>query len=130
MGATLMANDSRRAPPGRRAPRREDAAIEYVIQVLDDIRKRLRAGAQGPGVTLDAEECVKVLGALVDPAFPNSRPPSDGAREFAIYLFCMKLGWTGVSSKNAIDKNAITDTAKHFGCSISTVRAALKAICK
>ena len=74
---------------------------------------------------LSADECSKVLGALVDPAFPNSRPPHDGVRDFAITIFCMKLERTGVSSKNAI-----ADTAKHFGCSISTVRAALKAICK
>jgi hypothetical protein len=106
------------------------AATEYVIEMLDDIRKRLKVGAQGPGVTFDADECAKVLGALVDPSFPNSRPPHDGVREFAIYLFCLKLGWTGVSSKNAIDKNAIADAAEHFGCSISTVRAALKAICE
>jgi hypothetical protein len=99
-------------------------AIEHVIEVLNDIRKRLKAGAQGPGATLDADECAKVLGAMADPAFPNSRPPADTVREFSIYTFCMKLEQSGMPSKNAI-----ANTAEHFGCSVSTVRAALK-ICK
>lgn len=111
MGATPMANN-------------DWFATEYVIEVLDGIRKRLKAGAQGPGATLDADECVKVLGALVDPAFPNSRPPADSVREYSIYAFCTKLEQSGMPSKTAIAK-----TAEHFGCSISTVRAALK-ICK
>jgi hypothetical protein len=98
------------------------AATEYIIEMLNDIRKRLKAGAQGPGTTLDADQCAKTLACLVDPPFPNSRPPHDGTRELAITIFCMKLERTGVSSKNAI-----ADTAEHFGCSISTVRTALKA---
>jgi hypothetical protein len=110
-----MANDF------RRAPRREDVATEYVIEVLDGIRKRLKAGAQGPGVTLDADECSKVLGALVDPSFPNSRPPSDGIRETFIAIYCARL------EKSMPLKNAVIDTALKFNCSVSTVRAALKA---
>jgi len=96
-------------------------AVEYVREILDDVRKRLKAGAQGPGVTLDADECAKVLGALVDPAFPNSRPPANTIREYSIYVFCTKLKQSGTPSKTAI-----ANTAKHFRCSISTVRAALK----
>jgi hypothetical protein len=102
--------------------KRDDwAAIEYIIEVLDDVRKRLKAGAQGPGVTLDADECAKTLACLVDPAFPASRPPGDGVREYRIDLFCARL------EKRMPLKNAIADTAKHFGCSQSTVRAVRKA---
>jgi hypothetical protein len=98
--------------------------IEYIREVLDDVRKRLKAGAQGPGTTLDADQCAKTLACLVDPAFPNSRPPGDSTRELAINIFCMKL------EKRMPLKNAVIDTAKHFGCSQSTVRAVRKAACK
>jgi hypothetical protein len=97
-------------------------AIEYVIEVLDDIRKRLRAGSEGPGATLDADECVKVLGCLVDPPFPNSRPPltwlekQDAVAPIAQY--CLNLE----SSKPL--KVAVKETAEHFHCSTSTVYAA------
>jgi hypothetical protein len=97
-------------------------AIEYVREVLADVRKRLKAGAQGPGATLDADECQKVLACLVDPAFPNSRPPSDGLREAAIAIYCTKLENAGVSLKNAV-----ADTMQRFGCSRSIVFAARKA---
>jgi hypothetical protein len=97
------------------------AATEYIIEVLDDIRKRLKAGAQGSGVTLDADQCAKTLACLVDPAFPNSRRPGDSVREYSIDRFCARL------EQRMPLKNAIADTAKHFGCSVSTVRAALKA---
>jgi hypothetical protein len=97
------------------------AATEYIIEMLNDIRKRLKAGAQGPGTTLDADQCAKTLACLVDPPFPNSRPPNDGTRELSINLFCLLL------EKRMPLKNAVIDTAKHFGCSVSTVRAALKA---
>jgi hypothetical protein len=102
--------------------KRDDwAATEYIIEVLDDIRKRLRAGAQGPGTTLDADQCAKTLACLVNPAFPNSRPPGDGVRDYGIDLFCARL------EQRMPLKNAIIDTAEHFGCSISTVRSVLKA---
>jgi hypothetical protein len=97
------------------------AAIEYIREVLDDIRKRLRAGAEGPGATLDADECAKTLACLVDPAFPASRPPGDSVREYSIDHFCARL------EQRMPLKNAIADTARHFGCSVSTVRAVLKA---
>jgi len=90
MEATPMANDW--------------FATEYVIEVLDDIRKRLKAGAQGPGAILDADECVKVLGALVDPAYPNSRPPADAVREYSIYAFYMKLKRAGMRRKPPLPK--------------------------
>jgi hypothetical protein len=97
------------------------AATEYIIEMLNDIRKRLKAGAQGPGTTLDADQCAKTLACLVDPPFPNSRPPGDGNRQLAINIFCARL------ERRMSSKNAIADTAEHFGCSISTVRTALKA---
>jgi hypothetical protein len=48
--------------------------IEYVREVLDDIRERLKVGAQGSGATLDADECVKVLACLRK---ANGRPRKD-----------------------------------------------------
>jgi hypothetical protein len=106
--------------------RDEWAAIEYVTEVLDDVRKRLRVGSEGAGATLTADECVKVLGCLKNPPQPNSRPPQDWfAKQDAIApiaRYCFDLEKSGV-----VLKNAVADTARHFGCSTSTVYAARKA---
>jgi hypothetical protein len=94
-------------------------AVEYVIEVLDDIRRRLKAGAQGPGVTLDADECTKVLGALVDPPWPKGRPPESGTEQATIAIYCFKLEREGYSVEAAVKA-----TANALGCSVSTVYAA------
>jgi len=100
---------------------------EYVIEVLDDVRKRLRVGSKGAGATLTADECVKVLACLKNPPQPNGRPPKDWlAKQEAIApiaRYCSDLENSGV-----VLKNAVADTAKHFGCSTSTVYAARKAL--
>ena len=111
--------------PGKSPVEHDDrTVIDFVREVLDDIRRRLRAGAQGPGATLDADECKKVLACLVDPPYPNSRPPDHGvdARDFAIRLHCARLIKSGVSAKSAV-----AETALKFGCSKWTVRAARRA---
>jgi hypothetical protein len=104
----------------------EWAVIEYVNEVLDDVRKRLRLGSKGAGATLTADECVKVLACLKNAPRPNSRPPKDWfAKQDAIEpiaRYCFDLEKSGV-----VLKNAVADTAKHFGCSTSTVYAARKA---
>jgi hypothetical protein len=101
-------------------------AMEYVREVLDDVRKRLMAGAEGPGATLTADECVKVLGCMKNPPDPNSRPPKDWMAKQAaiapIVRYCFDL------EKSEPLKNAVAMTAKHFGCSTSKVYGARKAL--
>jgi|ERR1700733_14998269 hypothetical protein len=98
------------------------AAIEYVREILDDVRKRLMAGAEGPGATLTADECVKVLGCMKTPPNPNSRPAQDPSMKQQvsdeIALYCRDL------EKAEPLKSAVAITAKNFGCSTSKVRAA------
>jgi hypothetical protein len=101
----------------------EHVAIEYVIEVLNDVRKRLRVGAQGAGATLTADECVKVLGCLKNPPNPAHAPKRDiGIQQFRIATFCFDLEDAGVPLKSAVPT-----TMQHFGCSRSTVFAARKA---
>jgi hypothetical protein len=99
------------------------AATEYVIEVLDDIRKRLKAGAQGSGAMLSADECTKVLGALVDPPWPKGRPPESGFEVAMIAICCFKLERKGYSVEAAVKATADT-----WGCSVSTVYAARAAV--
>jgi hypothetical protein len=102
-------------------------AIEYVREILDDVRKRLMVGAEGPGATLTADECVKVLGHLKNPAFPNSRPPKRWLEKQAaiapIARYCFDLEKGGMPLKNAVAM-----TAKQFGYSTSKVYGARKAL--
>jgi hypothetical protein len=99
-------------------------AMQYVREVLADVHKRLMAGAEGPGATLTADECVKVLGCMKNPPNPNSRRPQDrwmkqqASDEIALY--CRDL------EKDEALKTAVAMTAKHFGCSTSKVRSARK----
>ncbi len=98
-------------------------AVEYVREVLVDIRRRLKAGADGASVTLDADDCLKILACLAEPAYPNGQPPKDDVRAVYIAIHFHRLMAAGASRKNAI-----ADTAAHFGCSTSTVRDAYKLI--
>jgi hypothetical protein len=108
---------------GGRPKRDERVAIEYVIEILNDVRKRLRAGVGGPGATLTADECEKVLACLKNPSFPAHAPRQDiGILQFRISTFCFDLEDAGVPIKIAVTK-----TMQHFGCSRSTVFAARKA---
>ncbi len=61
--------------------------VEHTREVLADIRQRLKAGSEGAVVTLDADECLKVLVALVDPPYPNNRPtdPNIASRDVGIF---------------------------------------------
>ena len=99
-------------------------AHEYIIEVLNDIRKKLRVGSVGAGatLTLSADECMKGLACLRNPPQPNSRPPQDWFAKQAtiasIARYCLGLEEGGVALKNAV-----ADTAKHFGCSTSKVYA-------
>jgi hypothetical protein len=109
----------------RKPKRKHDdrLVIEYVIEVLNDVRKRLRVGAQGPGAMLTADECVKVLACLKNPPNPAHAPKQDiSIEQFRISTFCFALEDAGVSVENAV-----AATVKHFGCSRSTVFAARKA---
>jgi hypothetical protein len=102
----------------------EWVAIEYVREVLYDVRKRLTAGAEGPGATLDADECVKVLGCMKNPPDPRGRQPADWMQKQAAIApmarYCFDL------EKGEPLKTAVAMTAKHFGCSTSKVRSARK----
>jgi hypothetical protein len=93
----------------------------HVHKVLDDVRERLTAGAEGPGATLTADECVKVLGCLKNPPNPNSRPRRDGFLAASMAYYCRNLEKGGASPKSAIEK-----TMQHWECKRSTVYAALK----
>jgi hypothetical protein len=99
---------------------------ECVIEILNDVRRRLMAGAEGPGATLTADECTTVLGCLKNPARPSSRPPQDwGEKQAAIApiaRYCFDL------EKDEPLKTAVAMTAKHFGCSTSKVYSARKAL--
>lgn len=104
--------------------RDEWEGIEYIIEVLDDVRKRLRAGAEGPGATLTADECLKVLACLEDPPNPAHAPKQTaGLRQIYIAMCCLDIEDDGVPLKTAV----IT-TMQRFGCSRSTVYAARKAL--
>ena len=104
--------------------KRDDwAATEYIIEVLDDIRKRLRAGARGSGAMLSADECTKVLACLVDPPRPKGRPPESGTEQATIAITCFKLEHKGYSVEAAVKA-----TATALGCSVATVYAARAAV--
>jgi hypothetical protein len=102
------------------------SGIEYVIEVLDDIRNRLIVGGKGAGVSLTADECLKVLFCLKNPPQPNGRPPQDWFSKqgaiTAMARYCFDLENRGTALKNAV-----ADTAEHFHCSTSTVYAARRA---
>jgi hypothetical protein len=101
----------------------EWAAIEYVIEILDDVRKRLRTGAAGSGATLTADECVKVLACLKNPSSPAHAPRQDtNIQQFRIAMYCFDLEDAGMSIKNAV-----AATMQHLGVSRSTVYMARKA---
>lgn len=99
-------------------------AIEYVREVLDDFRRQLKAGATGSGatLTLTPDDCVKLLGCLEDPPWPNRRPPQNDIERIFIGIHCFKLENGGMPRKRAV-----AETSKFFGCSKWTVNAALRA---
>jgi hypothetical protein len=101
-------------------------ATEYTIEVLDDVRRRLRVGSNGAGAMLTADECVKLLACLKNPPWPNSRPPQDWFAKQGASALIARYCFDRENSGAAL-KNAVADTAEHFGCSTSTVYAARKA---
>jgi hypothetical protein len=84
------------------ADRDEWEAVEYVREVLADIRQRLAVGATGPGVTLDADECEKLLACLTDPPYPGGRPPKDDLDKAGLKLFCAHRLREGVPLKAVV----------------------------
>jgi hypothetical protein len=103
----------------------EWVVIKYTIEVLNDVRDRLQAGAEGPGAALSADECTKVLACLKDPPNPKHAPPKKGAgiRQTFIALHCFKLEDAGTPVKVAV-----ADTMRFFGCSRSAVYEARKVL--
>jgi hypothetical protein len=106
--------------------KRDDwAAYEYACEMVGDIRKRLKAGSEGSGVTLTPDECDLVLGNLRCPSPPNSRPSRNWVEEqqtvVSIARYCLDL------EKTMTLKRAVADTIERFDCSRSTVYAARKA---
>jgi hypothetical protein len=95
--------------------------IEYTCEVLADIRQRLKAGAAGPGATLDADECVKVLACLADPPFPNHTPADNTLRDAAI----VQHFW--ICRRTMKRMQAVAATAKHFQETRWVVNEALRA---
>jgi hypothetical protein len=100
----------------------EWTVVEYTREVLADIRQRLKAGATGPGATLDAAECTKVLATLTDPPFPNSRPPDLDAEctDAGIYIDCV------LRQRGMPRAQAVAETAKYFRVSKWRVNAVLR----
>src|SRR5258707_10346409 len=76
-------------------PRDDWAAYEYASAMVGDIRKRLKAGSEGSGVTLTPDECDLVLGNLRCPSPPNSRPSMNWVEKqqtvAAIARYCFDL---------------------------------------
>jgi hypothetical protein len=100
----------------------EWAAIEYVVEVLNDVRKRLRAGAAETGATLTADECMKVLACLKNPPNPSHSPKQAAdIQQFRIAMHCLDLEDAGVPLKSAV-----AETMQRFGVSRSTIFAARK----
>jgi len=99
-------------------------AHEYAVKMVADIRRRLKVGGEGSGVTLTPDECELVLGNLRYPSPPNSRPPRNWVEELqeaaAIAGYCRDL------EKCMSLKHAIDGTMKRFNCKRSTVYAARK----
>lgn len=78
----------------------EWAAIEYVVEVLNDVRQRLHVGAQGAGATLTADECVKVLACLKNPPNPAHAPKQDiSIQQYRIAMHCFDLEDAGRRSR-------------------------------
>jgi hypothetical protein len=106
--------------------KRDDwAAYEYACDMVNDLRGRLKAGAEGSGAALSADECDLLLRNLKTPVAPNSRPRGDGLDEIAISIYCTKLQRAGASSKIAV-----AETARKFGCSRWSVNQARRALRK
>ena len=99
-------------------------AHEYAVEMIADIRRRLKAGCEGSGVTLTPDECELLLENLRYPSPPNSRPPRNWVEELqdvtAIARYCRDL------EKCMSIKNAVADTMERFDCSRATVYAARK----
>ncbi|MFY9958804.1 hypothetical protein [Bradyrhizobium sp.] len=87
--------------------------------MIDNIRKRLKAGSEASGITLTADECDLLLRNLKTPSAPNSRKPQ--ANPIDIKLYCLQLQRGGMSPSDAVAK-----TATHFSCSKWSVNAALR----
>ena len=100
-------------------------AYNHAIDVLDEVRERLEAGANGSGCVLTAIECEKLLLGLRDPPRPRGRPPADkleaATREGAIASHYRRL-----LAANMQPKNAVIDTMAAFDCSRSEVFRARK----
>jgi hypothetical protein len=109
---------------GPQNPTDEWAVVEYTIEVLNDIRERLRAAiARGSSVTLDPDECVKVLACLRDPPYSKRALKHNAVANLhhRIALHSFALECAGVPHKTAIAK-----TMKHFTVVRATVYAARK----
>jgi hypothetical protein len=100
--------------------KRDDwTAFEYACEMIDDIRKRLKAGSEASGAALTADECDLVLRNLKTPPAPNNRKPNSDP--IGIKLYCLQLQRGGMSPSDAVAK-----TATHFSCSKWSVNAALR----
>jgi hypothetical protein len=95
----------------------EWVAWDFLREAIDDIRAHLKAGSEGCGTKLTADDCVKVLACLKMPPRPEGRPPKNGTYRIAFYF--RQLQQNGMRPKDAI-----ADTMKRFACSRATVYAA------
>ena len=95
------------------------AAYEYARDMIEDIRKRLKAGSENQGAALTPDECDFVLRNLETPSAPNSRNPQSDP--IGVKLYCLQLQRGGMQPSDAVAK-----TATHFSCSKWSVNAALR----
>ncbi len=68
------------------------------------------------------DECVKALGCLKDPPWPNRRPPQNGIQRELIRIHCFNLENGGMTRTRAV-----AETAKFLGYSKWVVNKALRA---
>jgi hypothetical protein len=97
------------------------AEWEWDVEILADLRKRLLAGAEGPGVTLSAKECERLVFSIAYPKRPKGTPVRNIAARATIAGTCRGYEALGKPLKEAVQL-----TAKEFEVSPSTVYSARK----
>jgi hypothetical protein len=95
------------------------AEWEWDVEILADLRKRLLAGAEGPGLTLSAKECERLAFSIAYPKRPKGTPVKNSVGRAMIAGAC--IGYEALGNPL---KEAVRLTAKEFEVSPATVYSA------